>query len=150
VLPWAMFIACEKTGQTRFGDIARKSLAFLDHTLFRDGFFCPVGCDGWWRQGTEPALYDQQPVEASMSTLAHLAAYRLTGDTTMLEFAKRSFAWYLGDNISNLPMIDAESGGCYDGITPSGVNRNQGAESIVGYCIAHLALEKCTRNIAVK
>lgn len=147
LLPWAMFVAYHQTGQDQFLNIARESLAFLDHTLFRDGFFCPVGCDGWWRQGAEPACYDQQPVEASMSTLAHLAAYEITGDKTMLQLAQQSFAWYLGDNVSKASLIDVETGGCYDGITPSGVNRNQGAESIVGYCIASLALEKQLCNI---
>ncbi|MBU2703536.1 hypothetical protein Ga0466249_004681 [Sporomusaceae bacterium BoRhaA] len=148
VLPWAMFAAYEKSGQERFLSIAQQSLAFLDHTVFRNDFFCPVGCSGWWTRGSmEPAVYDQQPVEASMSTLAHLAAYKVTDDKKMLKLAKRSFAWYLGDNICKESLIDVETGGCYDGITPHGVNRNEGAESIVGYWIARLALEKCTSNV---
>jgi hypothetical protein len=76
-----------------------------------------------------------------MSTLAHLAAYEVTGDESMLELAKRSFAWYLGENSRQESLIDAETGGCYDGIMVDGLNRNQGAESIVGYAIANLALE---------
>lgn len=141
VLPWAMFVAFHKTGQERFLSIARKSIEFLDNDAFRDGFFRPVGCRGWWIRGGEPALFDQQPVEASMSTLAHLAAYEVTGDESMLELAKRSFAWYLGENSRQESLIDAETGGCYDGIMVDGLNRNQGAESIVGYAIANLALE---------
>ena len=144
VLPWAMFVASQKTGQERFLTIARESMAFLDQDAFRDGFFRPVGCSGWWIRGTEAALYDQQPVEASMSTLAHLAAYEVTGDETMLELARRSFAWYSGENSSHESMIDAETGGCYDGIMADGLNRNQGAESIVGYCIASLALDNAS------
>lgn len=144
VLPWAMFAAYSKTGQDRFLRIGRESMAFLDRAAFRDGFFRPVGCKGWWMRGAEPALYDEQPVEASMSTLAHLAAYEATGDEVMLESARQSFAWYSGENSGHESLIDAETGGCYDGITPDGVNRNQGAESIVGYCIASLALDKCT------
>jgi hypothetical protein len=140
VLPWAMFVASHKTRQERFLSIARDSMAYLDQDAFRDGFFRPVGCRGWWIRGTEPALYDQQPVEASMSTLAHLAAYEITGDESMLELAKRSFAWYLGENSCQESLIDAETGGCHDGIMADGLNRNQGAESIIGYCIANLAL----------
>lgn len=141
VLPWAMFVAFYQTGQERFLHIGRESMEFLDQDAFRDGFFRPVGCRGWWMRGGEPALYDQQPVEASMSTLAHLAAYKVTGDESMLELAKQSFAWYLGANSRNDSLIDAETGGCYDGIMAEGLNRNQGAESIVGYAIANLALE---------
>jgi hypothetical protein len=142
VLPWAMFVASRQTGQDRFLCIARKSMTFLDRDAFRDGFFRPVGCRGWWIRGAEPALYDQQPVEASMSTLAHLVAYEVTGDEVMLELARRSFAWYAGENSCRASLINAETGGCYDGIMADGLNRNQGAESIVGYCIASLALDK--------
>jgi uncharacterized protein YyaL (SSP411 family) len=141
VLPWAMFVAFQRTGQERFLTIARESMTFLDQDAFRDGFFRPVGCRGWWIRGGEPALYDQQPVEASMSTLAHLAAYKATGDDSMLELANRSFAWYSGENSCHESLIDAETGGCYDGIMVDGLNRNQGAESIVGYCMASLALD---------
>ncbi|MCC5464714.1 glycosyltransferase [Pelosinus baikalensis] len=141
VLPWAMFVASYQTGQERFLHIGRESMEFLDQDAFRDGFFRPVGCRGWRMRGAEPALYDQQPVEASMSTLAHLAAYKVTGDESMLELARRSFAWYLGENSRNESLIDAETGGCFDGIMVEGLNRNQGAESIVGYAIANLALD---------
>jgi len=141
VLPWAMFVASHKTGQKRFLDIAREGMTFLDKDSFRDGFFRPVGCRGWWIRGAEPALYDQQPVEASMSTLAHLVAYEVTGDEAMLVLARRSFAWYSGENSCGESLINSETGGCYDGIMADGLNRNQGAESIVGYCIASLALD---------
>ena len=142
LLPWAMFVAHKKTGQERFLVIALQSLEFFDQDAFRDGFFRPVGCNGWLMRGAEPALFDQQPVEASMSTLAHLAAYGITGDTAMLERARRSFSWYAGENSCHKSMIDTETGGCFDGIMAGGMNRNQGAESIVGYVIAGLALAK--------
>lgn len=142
LLPWAMFAAHQKTGQERFLAIAGQSMEFLDQGVFRDGFFRPVGCNGWQLRGSEPALYDEQPVEASMSTLAHLAAYEVTGDGAMLDAARRSLAWYTGDNSCQQSMIDPETGGCYDGIMAGGMNRNQGAESIVGYAIASLSLSK--------
>ena len=141
LLPWAMFVAFRKTGQERFLHIGRDSLTFLDKNAFRDGFFRPIGCRGWWKRGTEAALYDQQPVEASMSTLAHLVAYEVTDDEVMLKLATQSFAWYTDENSCHKSLINPETGGCYDGIMADGVNRNQGAESIVGYCMASLALE---------
>ena len=147
LLPWAMFVAHKKTGQERFLVIALQSLEFFDQDAFRDGFFRPVGCNGWLMRGAEPALFDQQPVEASMSTLAHLAAYGITGDTAMLERARRSFSWYAGENSCHKSMIDTETGGCFDGIMAGGMNRNQGAESIVGYVIASLALAKAEAAI---
>lgn len=140
LLPWSMFAAYQKTGQERFLDIALKSIAFFDQNAFRDGFFRPVGCNGWWLRGEATALFDQQPIEASMSTLAHLVAYEVTGDETMLRFARRSLAWYAGENSCHKSMIDPATGGCYDGIMAEGLNLNQGAESIVGYCIASMAM----------
>ena len=93
LLPWSMFAAYQKTGQERFLDIALKSMAFFDQNAFRDGFFRPVGCNGWWLRGEATALFDQQPIEAAMSTLAHLVAYEVTGDETMLRYARRSLSW---------------------------------------------------------
>jgi len=142
VLPWALFAAYRRLRQDRLLRAARESLEFLDQITFHDGSFRPVGCKGWLVRGAEPAQYDEQPIEACTSTLAHLAAYEATGDGAMLELARRSFAWYLGENSRCECLIDSETGGCCDGITPDGVNRNQGAESIVSYCIASLALAK--------
>jgi hypothetical protein len=36
------------------------------------------------------------------------------------------------------PLIDARRGACYDGLQPTGVNRNQGAESTLAYLAAEL------------
>lgn len=150
VLPWALFVAYRRLGQNRLLCAAQESLAFLDKITFRNGYFQPVGCNGWLVRGAELAQYDQQPVEACAATMAHLSAYEATGDDAMLELARRSFAWYLGENSQCESLIDKETGGCCDGITPEGINRNQGAESIVGYCIAGLALAKCEVTIRRK
>ncbi len=150
VLPWAMFAAYSRLGQDRLLRAARKSLSFLDQITFRDGYFRPVGCKGWLERGGEPALYDEQPLEACTSTLAHLAAYDATGAVAMLDLARESFAWYLGGNSRREGLIDKYTGGCCDGITPEGLNRNQGAESIVSYTVASLALKKVEAAVGRK
>lgn len=142
VLPWALFAAYSRLRQDRLLRVARESLYFLDLITFQDGYFHPVGCNGWLMRGAEPAQYDEQPLEACTSTLAHLAAYEATGDGAMLEVARKSFSWYWGENSCREGLIDNETGGCCDGITTDGLNRNQGAESIVCYAIAGLALTK--------
>ncbi|HMM19432.1 MAG TPA: glycosyltransferase [Selenomonadales bacterium] len=142
VLPWALFAAYSRLGQGRLLRVARESLSFLDLVTFRDGYFRPVGCNGWLKRGAEPAQYDEQPLEACTATLAHLAAYEATGESAMVELARKSFGWYGGDNSCREDLIDSETGGCRDGITPDGLNRNQGAESIVSYSLARLALAK--------
>lgn len=142
VLPWSLFSAYGRLRKKRMLYTARESLEFLDKITFRDGYFRPVGCNGWLKKGGELAQYDQQPVEACAATMAHLAAYEVTGDCAMLALARRCFAWYAGENSQRQSLIDQETGGCCDGITPEGINRNQGAESIVGYIIAGLSLGK--------
>jgi hypothetical protein len=139
-LPWALFTAYSRVGRERLLRVAQESLGFLDRCTFRDGYFHPVGCKGWFMCGAEPARYDEQPIEASTSVLAHLAAYEATGDTAMLALARKSFAWYLGENSHHESLIDPETEGCRDGLVLGGMNQNQGAESIVGYAIADLAL----------
>jgi hypothetical protein len=141
-LPWALFVAYRQLGQDKLLRTARKSLDFIDQVTFRNGYFQAIGCKGWMVQGAEPAQYDEQPIEACASALTHLVAYDVTGDGAMLELARRSFAWYWGKNSCGESLIDGETGGCCDGITPDGINQNQGAESIVGYCIAQLSVER--------
>ena len=97
VLPWAMFVAYRAGKQERFLQIAGDSLDFFDKISCRDGFFRAVGCKGWWPRAKEPALYDEQPVEAAMASLSHLAAFDITGDQKMLSLALKSFAWYSGE-----------------------------------------------------
>lgn len=142
VLPWALFAAYRRLGQDRLLRVARESLSFLDRVTFRDGYFRAVGCKGWMTRGGAPAPYDEQSLEAGSSTLAHLAAYGVTGEEAMLDLARGSFAWYLGENSRREGLIDRDTGGCCDGITPDGLNRNQGAESTVSYAIASMALKK--------
>jgi len=142
VLPWALFAAYRQLGQGDLLRTALESLEFLDQITFRNGYFQAIGCKGWMLQGEMPAQYDEQPIEACSTALAHLAAYDVTGDGAMLELARRSFAWYLGKNSCGKSLIKDETGGCCDGITSDGLNQNQGAESIVGYCIANFSIER--------
>ena len=142
VLPGALFVAYRHLGQDKMLRTAQESLDFLDQITFRNGYFQAIGCNGWMVRGAEPALYDEQPIEACATALTHLVAYDATGDVAMLEMARRSYAWYSGKNSCGESMIDGETGGCCDGITPDGINQNQGAESIVGYCIANLSMER--------
>ena len=147
VLPWALFAAYRRLGKEQLLQVAKDSLHFFDKVAFRDGYFRAVGCKGWLRRGSKPAQYDEQSLEASTSTLAHLAAYEATGERTMLELAQQSYVWYLGKNSLKNGLIDRETGGCRDGITANGLNLNQGAESIIGYCIANLALAKYETSV---
>jgi len=40
-----------------------------------------------------------------------------------------AYGWFLGDNDVGIAIANPLSGGCFDGLTPTGPNQNQGAES---------------------
>lgn len=105
-----------------------------------EGHFVPIGCKGWYRRGSERARFDQQPLEASAHVEACLAAFRLTLDKRWLASARRAFEWFLGRNDLNLPLCDYVTGACFDGLHHDRLNENQGAESVLSWLLAQLAI----------
>jgi hypothetical protein len=138
-LPHALFIAAARWPKENFLDIAQVSFAFLDHQTTAEGFFWPIGNEGWYPRGEEKAAYDQQPVEAVTMAETAQAAFDLLGDATYLGTFRRAHGWFHGRNSRNQPMVDVRSGACYDGLLASGVNRNQGAESTLAFLWAEMS-----------
>ncbi len=145
VLPWAMLSAAKALRQDRFEQIGYESLHFLQTQTFNHTYFKPIGCKGWLNKGETPELFDQQPLEACETTLALLEAYRINRKPEYLDRAHICYSWYHGNNVKNLSLVDSETGGCFDGITPEGVNFNQGAESIISLWMAYLAIKQYVR-----
>ncbi len=105
-----------------------------------EGRFRAVGTESFGRPYAEPLQFDQQPLEAQATVDACLAAYRATGDKRWLDEAQRAYGWFLGANDLDLPLASPADGGCYDGLMPTGLNRNQGAESILALQLANCAI----------
>ncbi len=110
------------------------------------GHFSPVG-NGWWQRGGERSHFDQQPIEATALVLAAESAYEATGDDKYRSAMERAYGWFLGANDLRVPIAVPERGASFDGLTPKGVNRNQGAESTLMWLIA---LEKIRAVRAVR
>ncbi|NPV89647.1 MAG: glycosyltransferase [Firmicutes bacterium] len=140
VFPWALFAAQKIFNEKRFLEVAEESLDFLESITFKDGFFKPVGCNGWLVKGGTPAEFDEQPIEACETALTYLEAYSVTRRKKYKAKAKKCHAWYEGANSKGIKLVDGETGGCFDGLTGRGVNQNLGAESLVSYWISYLAL----------
>jgi hypothetical protein len=138
VLPHALFVAARRWPKESFLAVAEASFAFLDRETTVADYFCPVGSDGWYPHGGAKAAYDQQPVEADTMGEAALAAFGLLGETKYLATFQRTVGWFRGENSLGRPLRDARRGACYDGLQPTGVNRNQGAESTLAYLAAEL------------
>ena len=118
-----------------------ESLAWLcDIHTAPSGHFRPVGSTGFHLQHCPPAAFDQQPLEAAAAVDAAWAAFEITADAVWKREAQRAFAWYCGGNDLGVRIGLGETGGCYDGLAADGVNRNQGAESILSYQLAACAM----------
>jgi hypothetical protein len=83
---------------------------------------------------------DEQPIDASAFVLAFRAAYDATGDRRYLARMRESFEWFLGANRLGLSLYDSSTAGCQDGLGAQEVNKNQGAESVVSFLLALLAM----------
>ncbi|GHH14034.1 glycosyl transferase [Sphingomonas glacialis] len=101
-----------------------------------DGRFRAVGSESFGRVYAEPLQFDQQPLEAQATIDACSAAFDASRDARWVEEANRAYRWYLGQNDLDLPLATVQDGGCFDGLMPSGLNRNQGAESILALQLA--------------
>lgn len=126
--------------------MAEDSLGFLSDQLFAGGYLNIVGNRGWYLRGGNIPFYDQQPVDACSVTLACLAAFEATGKKDYLSMAETARAWYWGKNINQVPLYNPETGGCYDGLIPDGININQGAEALVSLLLTEQAWQKAQKG----
>jgi hypothetical protein len=106
------------------------------------GNFRPVGCHGFCRPYGAPLAFDQQPIEAVATIDAAAVAYESSGAAEWRRVAQDAFAWFFGDNDAGVPLADARDGSCFDGLMASGINRNQGAESILAVQLAALTMRE--------
>jgi len=100
------------------------------------GAFSPVGNKGWWSRGSARSQFDQQPIEAMALLLAAETALVATGDDRYRRAAEMAYGWFLGANDGSVAVAIPLTGACNDGLTPSGLNRNQGAESTLAWLTA--------------
>jgi hypothetical protein len=136
LLPRALIVAGQVLDSESMVATGRRSLDWLiDAQTAPDGHLSPVG-NGWWPRGEAMSQFDQQPIEATALLLAAEAAVRVTGDNRYRTAMERAYAWFLGANDLGLYVADPTRGACCDGLTPSGVNLNEGAESTLMWLTA--------------
>jgi glycosyltransferase involved in cell wall biosynthesis len=142
-LSQALILAGWRSGNQRMIYAGMESLKWLVAEQHRDDqeIFVPIGSNGFFIQGNEKARFDQQPVEACATVSACLEVYRLTEESYWMQEAQRVFRWFLGKNDLGLPLYDATTGGCRDGLHPDRINENQGAESTLSFLMALLEMQ---------
>ena len=133
-LPQAMLAAARQTGHAGWLQTAIRSLHFLAKAQSTpQGYFRPVGSNGFWQRGRQPAQWDQQPLEAQAMAATCLEAHQLTGQSLWLSKALQALAWFTGANDLGISLGDPTSGACCDGLQQHGVNLNFGAESTLAW-----------------
>ncbi len=140
-LSHALLVCGKSIPNSAMTDAGMESLQWLAGLqCSRDGHFVPIGSNGFYEYGNERARFDQQPVEAQAMVSACLEAFRITGDKHWNREARRAFEWFLGRNDLKLPLYDATTGGCRDGLHPDRPNENQGVESTLAFLQSLLEL----------
>jgi hypothetical protein len=148
LLPRALLAAGARLGDRELRDAGLRTLDWvIDAQTTPRGTFSPIGSDGWWRRGGARARFDQQPIEATATILAARDAFRVTGERRYAAAAEAAFGWFLGDNDIGVRVADPRTGACHDGLTPTGVNLNQGAESTLMWLIALEEVRRMRRNV---
>lgn len=146
IMPLALLHAYAVTRQEDYLQTALESITFLESKVFHGDVLYPVGNNGWCSKGGSTALFDQQPLDVMAMVLCYQQAYYVTGDRTFLHKLTRSWQWFLGDNVLQLPLYDETTGGCADGLQEDRVNENQGAESTIAFWISYFAVSETFRK----
>ena len=101
----------------------------------RAGHFRPVGSESFGELRQQPRHFDQQPLEATATIAACLAAGCAENAAVWRAEANRAFAWFMGENDLLVPLVDIATGSCRDGLHPDRANENRGGESVVSYLL---------------
>ncbi len=141
-LPGALFRASEVLGQQSYVQAASQTLDFLLKCSYHPPLDCLVfpGNEGWWKKNKPWELFDQQPVDAGSMVEACVQAFKVTGRVKYKKAAHMAWDWYQGRNLLRMSLVDEQTGGIRDGLRPDGFNQNEGAEAVISYILAGLAI----------
>jgi glycosyltransferase involved in cell wall biosynthesis len=142
-LPQAMIEGGRAVGDDDAVAIGLSTLRWLlDMQRAPAGHFRPVGTESFGDPYTQPATFDQQPLEALATIDACLAAWRVDGDDRWTEAAQNAYGWFGGENDLGASLTSEDGTVCHDGLTPFGVNLNTGAESMLALQMARQSMSQ--------
>ena len=136
-LPQALIVSGDRMHRPDMVGAGMRSLDWLLSVQSSpDRQFAAIGSSGFYERGASPAIFDQQPVEASATVSACLDACRVHADQRWLNQARWAFNWFLGENHLQHWLFDPSTGGCRDGLHADRPNQNQGAEATLSFLLA--------------
>jgi glycosyltransferase involved in cell wall biosynthesis len=150
-LPHALLVSGAWMKNEEMTAAGLRALTFLVSEQFSsEGYFSPIGSNGFYVRGSSRAAFDQQPVEACSMIAACLEAEHTTGDSSWAERARWAFNWFVGENQLKVSLYDPRTGGCRDGLHEDRVNENQGAESSLSFLASLLEMRAAQLVIDAK
>jgi glycosyltransferase involved in cell wall biosynthesis len=145
-LPQALIVTGASVGSPKYVAAGLRSLRWLMLLQTSEtGFFRPVGSQSFGAKRTHPRAFDQQPLEATATISACLAAWRADGDLQWRSDAGAALDWFFGSNDLSATLIDPRTGSCCDGLHPDRPNENKGGESVVSYLLALAEMRRVAR-----
>lgn len=145
-LPHALLLSGQWLQRGDMVDMGIRVLEWLRKIQIENGYFVPIGNDGWYIKNGNKARFDQQPIEAHAMIEASTEAFNITRDKKWIDTATTCFNWYLGQNDLKTSLYDPKTGGCRDGLMPEGVNQNEGAESTLAWLLSLIAMQKLSAD----
>lgn len=145
-LPQALIVTGLATQTSVHIDAGLRSLRWLmTQQTAPAGHFRPIGTGGFGELRKPSHGFDQQPLEATATIAACLAADRADKDAGWTTAATGAFSWFLGSNDLSVALADAETGCCRDGLHFDRANENCGGESVVSYLLALAEIRQLAR-----
>lgn len=136
-LPHALIVTGARLGDEAMLAQGLRSLEWLvTQQRSPEGYFAPIGSNGFYIRGQARARFDQQPVDAAATVAACIEARRVTDDRIWATRARHAFSWFMGQNDLQQLLYDPVTGGCRDGLHEHRVNENEGAESTLSFLAA--------------
>ncbi len=139
-IPAALWSAFAVFEESRLAIVARATTEFAIENMFVDEMLMPVGVPGGWPRYKSKAGFDQLPSEVCDIVDLFCTAERVDGAKQYGFYSENAAAWFTGQNVHGLSMIDAQTGACFDALTSSGTSPNQGASAIVSVLTAQAYL----------
>jgi hypothetical protein len=145
-LPQALIVTGMSTQTPLYVNAGLRSLRWLmTQQTTSTGKFRPIGTAGFGELRKPPQAFDQQPLEATATIAACLAAWCAEDDAEWKTMATTVFSWFLGNNDLSVALADPETGSCRDGLHPDRANENCGGESVVSYLLALAEIRQLAR-----
>ncbi len=147
ILPEAMLLAWQETGDPAYKAIALTSFNFLLSQTFNENGIEVISHKKWLHKGQASGPPGEEPIDVAYSILALSQFFEVFGREDYPRKMEIAFNWFLGDNRLRQIIYNPCTGGCYDGLEATQVNLNQGAESTVSYLMARLTMEKYKKGV---